>query len=677
MTASDRYPHVFQPLTIGNVTVKHRIMVTGHTTGYGEDGLLSERHIAYFRERAKGGAALLVLEQQAAHPSGRNYHQGCRAYDPRAIPMYAKAAAAVHAEGAKLFTQLFCGGAQGVGTMYIDEWRHLLAPSAVASTQFQELPAAMEEGDIASVIQGFATSALHSKLGDLDGIEIHAAHSQLLGAFLSPAFNRRTDGYGGSTANRCRIVLEIGAAVRRAVGAGYPVGLRLSFSEHLPRGAGITPEECERQLEILAASGLFDFYDISAGGYFAKHIAVTPMTADLPHAFLAPYARRAKAVVGDRGRVFLVGRVLDLGVAEQVLADGIADMVAMTRAHMADPFVVAKAIQGRERETNRCIGANVCIRRLGENNHVACLMNPAMGREARWGHGTLNLVAAGESKRIAVVGGGPAGMKAAAVAAERGHRVVLYEASDALGGRLKRLGALPARERWGVAIGNLAEPLERFGVELRMSTTATAATLAAARPDIVVIATGAVHEQTGFSATRPERDGIPGADQPFVLDIGTAIDRATADPMALGPRVVIVDEAGDHLPSGLAELLGRARVAVEIITPLPYFGDALARTYDLSLVMPRLRQAGVLIAAQQFVEAIGDHALEAYDLYGGGRRTIAKIDRIVLSLSRRPNDSLYLELRGRFGDVRRIGDCLAPRAVEAVIHDGEHLGRSI
>lgn len=651
-------------------------MTTGHTLLYAEDGVISDRHVAYYAERAKGGVGLMVIEQQAAHPSGRNYLAGCRAYDPVVVPRYARLAAACHAHGARVFAQLFCGGAQGQGTQYIDAWRHLLAPSAIASTQFQELPAAMEPDDIASVVEGFAISARHVRDGGLDGIEIHAAHSQLLGSFLSPAFNRRSDGYGGNLANRCRIVAEVGDAIRKRIGGTLALGLRLSVDEHLPQQSGITPEQLYAQLDYFLGTGLFDFFDLSVGGYYTQHVSVAPMGSNLESGFLAPYGKRAKGIVGDRARIFLVGRIVDLQRAEEIVRDGASDMVAMTRAHMADPFIVTKALASRTDDQVRCIGANVCIRRLHEGNHVICVMNPALGRESRWGEGTLKPTSS--PRRIALVGGGPSGMRFAATAARRGHRIVLFEAARELGGRLRRLRLLPGQEKWSLGIENLAVPLRRLSVDIHLETRADGEAIARERPDIVVCATGSSYDKIGFSTLRLDRPGIPGTEQPHVIDIGTAIDRASASPAALGKRVVIFDEAGEYQAGGLALLLGRAGVAVTLVTPRQSYGERLANTRELPILMPHLRSAGVDIRPQRHIDRITESSAVLYDMWDkAALESIDGADTVVLAITRRSDDALFHSIRDRFPSVHRLGDALAPRSIEAVIYDGERLGREV
>lgn len=663
---------LWSPLDIGPMRVRHRVMMTGHTLLYGEAGHLSQRHIDYYRERAAGGVALIVTEQQAAHPSGANYLQGCRAYDPSSVLWYRRLADAVHAHDTRVLVQLFCGGAQGSGTLYIDEWRPLWAPSSIASTQFHEQPAVMGEDEVRDVIAGFALSARHAEAGGCDGVEIHAAHSQLLGSFLSPAFNRRTDRYGGSIENRCRIVLDIGEAVRRATGARFAVGLRLSIEERLANDAGIREAEFHRQLEIFAQSGLFDFYDLSAGGYFAKHISVTAMTTDLPDAFLAPASARAKQIVGTRGRIFVVGRVFEPAVADRVIASGAADMVAMTRAQMADPELVAKARSGRQDEIVRCVNANVCVRRLGENNAIVCAMNPALGREATLGHGTLRRAV--KAKRIVVLGAGPAGLRFAGTAAARGHSVLVLDRADAPGGRMRWLATLPGRERWHDGTSNLMRRIESGRVELRLSTSLSRQQLEALGAELIVLAIGARYETSGYSAYRPDRAGIPGIESERVVGIDTAIERVGLDPSRLGRRVTIIDDGSDELTAGLAEKLARAGAAVHIITPRSWWGEGLSRTYDYAHVMPRLVAGGVSVQPQRFVERITANGIETYDLWQPQKVEVAAADTIVLALGREP---LPAPADLPAVAAERIGDNLAPRSIEAVIFEGEALARRI
>ena len=672
--ASTTLERIWEPLAIGPCSVKHRIMVSGHTQLYGRDGTLSEQHIDYYRERARGGAALLILEQQGVHPAVRNYHAGCGAWERRVIPWYERLAAAAHEFGCKQFVQLFASGAQGSGTQYLDAWQPIWSASGIPSAISNEKPLAMERDHIDELVQHFGICAQNAQLAGLDGVEIHAAHSQLVGEFLSPAFNKREDRYGGSTRERCQLLLEIGEEIRRQVGDSIAVGVRLSFDEYLG-STGITAEEATAQIELLAETALFDFFDISGGGYHTLHIAVAPM-GRMPEGFLAPAAKRAKAIVGDRAAVFVVGRILDLAKAEAILRDGAADMVAMTRAHIAEPAIVRKTLEGRQREITRCVGANVCLRRLIENRPVICLMNPATGRERELGEGTLRPVPAAGRKRILVVGGGPAGMKVAGVAARRGHRVSLWEASAELGGHLNALRRLPSREGWQVAIDNLLRPLEDAGVEIARGREADAADVVAGEYDAVVCATGARWDPRGYSAYRPDRSAIPGWDLACVSEIGSALEATSEDPRALGDRVLLVDETETYLPLGLAERLAAAGVAVEVISPRPLVGGETLRTLEMPHLFPRLRELGVRWRAAHFVESFEPGRALVYNLFGGPPEAVA-IDHAVLSLFREPRAGLFQALEGQHPDPHRVGDALVPRKLEAVIYEAERLGREL
>ena len=666
---------VWEPLEIGSTRVKNRIMMTAQTTLLGRDNVLGDRHIEFFRERAKGGAALFITEQQAGHRISKgSFFEGCSAWEKRAIPQYARLADAVHEHGARQFIQLFGCGVHDKGTMIMDEWHPLWGVSKMPSIVHHEMPMVMEQEHVDDVVKGFGESALNVKVAGCDGVELHAAHSYLLGQFLSPAFNDRTDRYGGSVRKRCQVLLEIGEAVRAQVGDNFTVGVRLSFDEFMG-DAGITADQTEEQLEVLSTSGLFDFFNISGGGYYTLHRAVAPMNVE--NGFMLPFAKRAKAVVGNRAKVFTVGRIVDLHQAERALADGDTDMVAMTRAQMAEPHLVKKTREGREKEIRRCMGANECVARLFDNRQVTCAVNPSVGREAKWGSDTLMQVAPEDAKSILVVGGGLAGMKTAAVAGSRGHRVVLLEREAQLGGHLNLLMQLPTRKEWGTAIDNLVRAMDVAGVDVRLGVEATPDVIAGEEPDAVVVATGARWDCDGRSQFRPGQLQLPGTEQENVIDVGNATARALADAGALGKRVVILEETGFYLPLGLAEILAAGGAEVEIVTPRAMVGEDAMRTLDLSYVMPRLEEAGVLCSAHMGVERIEGDAVHLRSVWGTRTRVIEGVDTVVISMLRSPNETLYRALEGRVADLHRVGDAVAPRRPIQSMYEGEELGRAL
>lgn len=657
--------HVLSPFQIGARTVRNRVLITGHSVLYGQDGAFSQRHVDYYAARAAGGAALVITEQQATHPVGRNYRAGLKGYDPANMPAWRRLTEGVQAHGALVYAQLFCGGPQGMSTQYMDDWSALHSPSGIRSTQFGEIPAVMSQADIDEVREGFVRSALNMREGGFDGVEVHAAHSQLLGSFLSPAFNRRDDAYGGSIERRCRIVVEILEAVRGAVGSGFHVGLRLGASEYLGE-AGIGEEEGLAQALLFARTGLVDFLDISAGGYFAKSVSVPPMASPLPLGFLQPFTTRLKAEVPPGVAVMSVGRVTTLAQADRLLAEGACDMVGMTRAHMADPELVAKAKDGRV--TTHCIGANVCAKRLVGNLPVACVLNPKMGRERD------SVVRKAETaSRVVVAGAGPAGLRAAITAARAGHEVTLLEATETVGGRLSTLAALPFRHRWRTVITDLLAEVEEAGVALRLGQGADPAVLADLSPDMVFIATGSAWETTGETPFRPGRAGIAVSSEAGTRRIGLddAVRLAAADPGSLGSNVVIVDETFDSSAAALATLLAEAGSKVDVATPAASYADHLFPTYELPYFMRRIEELGVDIHCGVTLEAI-DHEsrVEMQSLYSSRSARLGPVDTIVFAAGRQPRNGLAAQLERAGIPCRLIGDALAPRSIEAVLYEG-------
>ena len=671
---TDELREIWTPLAIGPMRVKHRIMMTPHGQLYGENNVPSDRHIAYYRERAKGGAALLGVEATAPsrHTIG-GLQKGMTAWEKRSIPAFAKLADAVHEYDCRIVVELASVGVNDRGRTFIDDWHPAYGPSRVPSPFMNEIPVVMDQELIDEMVADFGQSALHMKVAGMDGVEIHAAHGYLLMQFLSPAYNKRSDRYGGSAESRCRLSIEIARSIRERVGSDMALGMRLSFDEYIGE-AGVTPELSEEYLGILSATGLFDYFSISCAGYNALHYAVPPM-GFIEEGYLVPYAAGAREIVKDGAKVMVVGRIKNLRMAEQVIRTGAADMVALLRAQIAEPHLVKKTQEGREDEIVQCTGGNECITAVFWNRELTCTVNPVVGRERQWGDGTL--VPAERSRRVLVAGGGPAGMRVAATAASRGHTVTLVEKAPELGGHLNLLKRLPTRDDWQLAIDNLIGPLEKRGVDVRLGARADGELVAEERPDAVVCATGSTWDRTGFTSFRPERESIPGVEHDHVLDVATAAERALADPRSLGDKVVILDDTGTYLPVGLAELLANAGADVELMSRHLILGEDLAQNLELGIVFPRPAAAGVRLRPQEFIERIDGHTVEAYSIWGAERRVLEDIDHVVLAMLRTPVDDLYRELDEGPIEVHRIGDALAPRRPAEAIYEGEKLGRAL
>ena len=676
MTPQDKAMNaLFAPLEIGPTQVRNRVLMTAISVGYSENNILSDRHVAYYRERARGGAGLIITEQQAGHRLSKgSFYRGCSAWEKDAVPQYAKLADAVHEFGGRQFVQLFGCGVHDKGTTIFDEWHPLWGVSAIPSVAHREMPLVVDQDAIDDLIRGFGESARNVMSAGIDGIEIQGAHTYLIGQFFSPAYNVRDDSYGGSVGNRTRFAIEVAEEIRRQVGSDLTVGLRMSYDDWLG-DKGVTPEESDERIELLAETGLLDYFSISSGGYHGLY-KVTPPVDTQPEGFLVHYAERAKAIVGERGRIFTVGRIVDPRMANEIVAEGQADMVGMSRAQLADPYLAEKAETNRLDEIIPCVGANVCLSRLWDQLPGTCVMNPTMGRERIWGQGSIQ--ATTNPKSIAVVGGGPSGMKVAALAAQRGHEVTLFEREAELGGHLNLVAKLPERETWNRGVAYMERTVRSHGVDVHAGTEASAQGLASGGFEEVVLATGSHWDRSGLSAFRPGYAGIDGADDEHVIDIWSALGQAIEDPTQIGRRVVIIDESGAYWPLALAMLVTSAGGEVQIVTPHSSIGEEAIKTGELQTAMPDLVAAGVRICTHRLVDAIDDGKIIARSLWGGDTEEI-RADRVVMSIMRLADIRVYNELKEAKTSVglQRVGDAVAPRKLEAVMYEAEKLGREI
>jgi 2,4-dienoyl-CoA reductase-like NADH-dependent reductase (Old Yellow Enzyme family) len=689
---------LLEPLPLAGTTLPNRVMTSAMTMQYGEDGLISDRHLALYEERARGGVGLMFSEQLTASPlSPSPFASEIRAYEERQVERFAALAERLAPYDSRFFAQLFCGGVVGSSTAGLAGWEPVRGPSRIGMPGGEPaLP--LSAGEIAQIAADFAKSAAGIKAGGLDGVEIHGAHGWLVGQFLSPYYNRREDSYGGSVENRCRFALEIGAAVRAAVGADFPLGIALSYDEVI--GAdGITEEDALAQLEVFLAAGTFDFFDFSIGSSHSEHFTIAPMA--VAEGFALDFSRRAKELAGGRAAVFVAGRVVEPAMAAAAIAGGAADVVAMSRAHLADPHIVRKLREGRAGEVRRCMGANVCVGRALHGEPVACVLSPATGREVEGAvHWPRREVAAAEAKRVLVVGAGPAGLRAGAIAAARGHEVTVHERRAWPGGHLGEIAWLPTREGWAVAVEDLVAELERAGGELRLASEVDRALAEEVGPDLVILATGAEWARSGASpslpagfADQPVALGNPEGDKGLpvagrgdkglrvagrgVLGLDKALLAAREDPASLGARVAIADEGGSYPPLGLAEALAAAGTAVHYLTADGEIGAETAFLLEQQHLLPRLRALGVDLVTDCGVRGFGGGTVEAVDLPSGRPRRFEGFDTLVLALGRDPRDGLAAQLADLMPEVRVVGDALVPRPTAAVVAEAEKLALDI
>ncbi|MGD6979092.1 FAD-dependent oxidoreductase [Citricoccus zhacaiensis] len=631
------FPHLFTSTMLGPMRLRNRVMMPPHNSAIGNlwsaDDRDAARTIAYLESRAKAGVAWI------GGVTGRIQNQFIPGFEPSGISAETKGyfrlpyfvdrvrwvTDTLHAAGAVVTCQM---------TM-IGGFPH--APSARLSAPVgNALPHVLTTREIAWFVEEYRFSAEQARRAGLDGIELHANHDDMLQWFLSPLTNQRQDAYGGSLENRARFVVEVLTAIRDAVGDSMAVGVRLNLVEDVPGGYDATGgREIAAYLE---STGLIDFIHAVVGTPWGNPSYIQPHFYDAGQ--WAGLSGELKRTV--RLPIVHTGLVSSPEIAERILAAGEADVVGMARAHIADGQLLTKAAQGRTEAIRPCVGGNECIsRRYVDGLPFGCAVNPHTSQELE---GPWQRAAA--PRRLLVVGGGPAGMELAALAAESGHRVELWEAADALGGQLRIAAAAPCHERFDQYLEWQRRRLAEAGVRVRLDHTATVEGVLAENADTVAVATGA-------SARRPDIAGVEGQD---VLEIRDVLSGAAVP----GRRVVVVAQ-DDHMPPlAVADHLSSRGHDVTVVYGTNGPGQLLGR-YIIGGILGRLSAQGVTIRCMEEVVAVGGGSATTRNVYSGVEDRLTGVDSVVLACGGVSESGLFEELRELHGDVHLLGDAYAPR----------------
>jgi 2,4-dienoyl-CoA reductase-like NADH-dependent reductase (Old Yellow Enzyme family) len=647
-----RFPLLFSPFRIKSTDIRNRIFSTGHDTYLPEGGLPSDALIAYQRARARGGAGLIVIQVVGVHETARYTEALLMGTSDDCIPSFARLVDAIHAEDTKVFVQLFHPGRELMGRPD-GVVQPAFAPSHAPSERFKVIPREMPQSLIGEIVDGFGQTARRMAEAGADGVEIVASHGYLPSQFLNHRVNRREDRYGGSLENRLRFTREAIAAIRAQVPDDFIVGMRLSGDEH--DEDGMVEDESAAIARALAPE--IDYLNVIAGtsatASGAAHIVPSMANA---HGYVAPFAQKVKQVTGKP--VFVAGRINQPQIAEEVLASGAADMCGMTRAMIADPQMANKALSGRTDDIRACIGCNqACIGHFQLGLAISCIQHPETGRELRYEQKPRAAV----RRKIMVVGGGPAGLKAAAVAAERGHEVHLHEREAQTGGQARLAQLLPTRAEFGGIITNLTAEALRHGAAIHRRSEVTRALLERERPDAVILATG----------SRPHMPPFEGEAQQVVHAADILAGHASA-----GARVVVYDWMGDWTGSGIAERLAGEGAHVRLAVN-HHCAAASIQTYVRFETVARLHRLGVEVIP--WLRLYGADGRTAYFIHTPSREAVVmeEVDTLVLNTPNLQEDGLAAILHELGIAHHLVGDALSPRTAEEAVYEGMLAGLAV
>jgi 2,4-dienoyl-CoA reductase-like NADH-dependent reductase (Old Yellow Enzyme family)/thioredoxin reductase len=655
------FRRLFSPVQLRGRTLRNRIVFGAHTANMAVEGLPTERHVAYYAERAIGGAAMIVVEPVPVHKAAVLTRGNFRPDDDGVIPHFRKVTDAIRGNGAVAIQQLYHVGQHAdADNSFHAGW----SPSGLPSYHDSDGSHAMTERDIEETIDGFVQAARRCRAAGFDGVEVWAAYHSMLDQFWTPWSNRRDDRWGGTLENRTRMSREVMGRIRRECGEDFIVGVAVNDEPEVE--VALKREALAEIVDLHDRDNLMDYVTCGSGSYFDFY-KIMP-TFMYPEKLGADLASVLKSTV-RQALVTAESHIRTPQNAESVLSEGRADLVSIVRGQIADPHLASKAAAGRADDIRGCLSCNqMCWGRRSRDYWISCVVNPSAGREWEWGGDRFTPAA--QPRKVLVVGAGPAGLEAARVAAERGHRVVLAEASATLGGQFRLAGLQPRRAQILDLIDWYERQLARLQVEVRLGALFEADDVVREGADRVVLATGSLPPDGAFQRALPQFEGIPGGGAAVSAE---AVMAREARP---GTRVLLVDDCGNWKGCGTAWKLAEDGHAVTIVTPDALVGKELQRmAVDLPL-RRRLAQLGVRWLTESAVVAWdGRHARVVSLLDGAGQDLEA--DTLVYAATGTASTGLALDLDRRGIAHVDIGDCTAARQAAFAIHDGRKVALAL
>ncbi|WP_340266839.1 oxidoreductase [Sphingobium mellinum] len=653
------YDRVFSPLKIGSVEVPNRIVRPAHVTMLARREAVTDDLIAYHLERARGGVGLSIIEACSVHPS---FYLSLINWDDSVIPRYRKLASAIAPTGMKLFQQFSHAGNVVTPADGSPPW----APSAITARHSTCPPLEMTTDQIEELVVAFGAAARRVEAGGLDGIELHAGHGYLVSQFLSPVLNRRDDRYGGSVENRRRFLLECLREIRAHTSAGFPVGMRISESGD---PAVLSIEEANAVCRLVEDEGLIDYVNISHSDHYDKSEVIAGM--DRPAGYELPTARR----IGHGLKLprLVSGRFGTLDDAEQAIRAGDADLVGMVRATIADPDLIRKSREDRAAEVRPCIACNQgCVGGVMAEGRIGCVVNVAAGRESTLAESLLDQST--QRRRVVIVGGGPAGMEAARVAALRAHEVILFEATPSLGGMINHARRAPKLQAIGDITNWLEAEVHRLGVDVRLSTYLDADEVLNEVPDAVIVATGTNKLAGPIRQVANPAGEVRAAPGAIIMDTIDLLDSGRKD---LGRSAVVVDDVGHYEAIGCCEELLSRGMDVTYVTRHGSFAPLVQAAMRDAAALKRLYKLGKFnIVTQALLVAVEPGRATIRPLHGE-QIDVVSADVVVRVDFRQSANTLWRELRGRVENLHLVGDAKSARTLQAAIHEGHAAGRAV